>query len=88
MPGLNNFLMNRASFLITPKAKPGRRCDVMNFNLEFANGLMPLAYLISYTLSVTLLSGWALEQFLVTRAWKPMPATASGRIAAGIQRAR
>jgi hypothetical protein len=60
----------------------------MNFNLEFANGLMLLAYLISCALSVTLLSGWALERFLVARAWKPMPAAASGRMAAGFQRAR
>jgi hypothetical protein len=29
-----------------------------------------------------------LERFLVTRAWKPVPAAASGSIAAGIQRAR
>ena len=60
----------------------------MNFKLEIASGLMTLAYLISFTLNVTLLSGWALERFLVTRAWKPVPAAASGRIAAGIQRAR
>jgi hypothetical protein len=60
----------------------------MNINLEFANGLRLLAYLISCTLSVTLLSGWTLHRFLVAREWKPAPAAASGRIAAGIQRAR
>jgi hypothetical protein len=60
----------------------------MNYNLEFASRLMPLAYLISRTLSVTLLSGRALERFLVTRARKPKPVAASGKITAGFQRAR
>ena len=36
---------------------------VMNANLELLNGLLVLAYLMFCTISITLLSGWALKRF-------------------------
>jgi hypothetical protein len=36
---------------------------VMVMNFEFVNGLIVLAFLVLGTVSITLLSGWALKRF-------------------------